>query len=191
MSLVLKQWAGNNRIRPLLLRMVAGFDLHNCLCLRFSFSPLQSETIIIVYKLQSDVASVQMSPCLCQRGWSAVWAVISCETPPLNNWEAFPASILFAHTSIIQITAMVQESACFVVLNATRWPPTDSRCKVFVADSFHRHGPNYFFYIYIDEIIGTKYEVRLVHHRCSFVRTFVWETPLSKTMTLSTHSSCF
>lgn len=25
----------------------------------------------------------------------------------------------------------------------------------------------------IDEIIGTKYEVRLVHHRCSFVRTFV------------------
>lgn len=170
MSLVLKQWAGNNRIRPLLLRMVAGFDLHNCLCLRFSFSPLHA----------------------CVRGdgqQCGQWYPV--RPPQLNNWEAFPASILFAHTSIIQITAMVQESACFVVLNATRWPPTDSRCKVFVADSFHRHGPNYFFYIYIDEIIGTKYEVRLVHHRCSFVRTFVWETPLSKTMTLSTHSSCF
>lgn len=148
MSLVLKQWGGNNRIRPSLLRMVAGFDLHNCLCLRFSFSPLQSETIIIVYKLQSDVASVQMSPRLSEGMVSSVGSDIlwTPRPPQPNNWKAFPASILFTHTSIIQITAMMQESARFVVLNATRWPPTDSRRKVFVAGSFHGHGPKYFFY---------------------------------------------
>lgn len=146
MSLVLKQWGGNNRISRCWEWLQGLISIIAC-AYGFLFPPLQSETIIIVYKLQSDVASVQMSPCLCQRGWSAVWAVISCETPP--SWTTGRPSLhLYCshNTSIIQITAMVQESACFVVLNATRWPPTDSRRKVFVADSFHGHRPNYFFY---------------------------------------------
>lgn len=50
---------GNNKIILSLLRMVTGFDLYNSMCLKFYRSPflLQFETIIIVHKLQSDVAS--------------------------------------------------------------------------------------------------------------------------------------
>lgn len=44
----------------------------------------------------------------------------------------------------------------------------------------------------MDEIMGTKYDVTLVQHRCSFVRTFVWETPLSnmRDLWLLVHTAC-